>query len=306
MIFLLVLVVLIGVLIAFNYHSGIPVEKLIPKYTTPESEFLLFGGMKVHYRVTGKGPTLVLLHGVASGLHTWNSWQNRLSNDFTVISLDLPGFSLTGPNPNNDYSVIMYMKLLDALFDKLQIDSCFMAGNSFGGFLTWNYAIFNPVRVKKLILIDAAGFLARPEKGNLGFMLAMNPFTKWITYRITPKSIVKKSVEDVYGDKDKVKSKRVQTYYDLNLRKGNREALSQILINLRDMNDQLSSINRISQPTLIMWGDKDKVILLENAEKFRQAISDSRLIIYPGVGHIPMEEIPGTTANDARIFLIDK
>lgn len=302
---LLIVLLLVATFVAFNYNSGTPVEDLIEKYTYSESEFLDFEGMKVHYRVTGNGPALVLIHGVASSLHTWEGWHNKLSDSFTVISFDVPGFGLTGPHPKADYSLKMYMKLIDKLLDVLEIDSCYMAGNSFGGYLTWNYAFFKPSQVNKIILIDAAGYDAKKEVTNPGFKLAMGSWTKNITQQITPYFLVKKSVEDVYGDKSLVRDETVQRYYDLMLRKGNREAFSEILINLHSGKVNPDLIDKIAQPTLIMWGSDDRIIDPDDAFTFKDAIKNSRLIIYPGVGHIPMEEIPEISANDARNFLIE-
>ena len=302
---LLLLLILLVSFVFFNYHSGTPVQDLIEKYTYPESDFMTYEGMDVHYRVTGDGPALVLIHGVASSLQTWEGWHWELSNDFTVISFDVPGFGLTGPHPDNDYSVNMYMRLIDNLLDNLDIDSCYMAGNSFGGFLTWNYALHDSTRLKKIILIDAAGYNANREIDNPGFKLAMNPLTRKITHRITPYFLVKKSVEDVYGDKSLVADETVQRYYDLMLREGNRKAFSKILIQLHSGETNPNEINNITQQSLIMWGSEDRLINSGDAQKFKTSIRNSKLIMYEGVGHIPMEEIPVLTAQDAKNYLLD-
>ncbi len=302
---LLMLFLLLVVLVILNYNSGIPVQELKEKYTYSESEFFAYDGMNVHYLVTGNGPVLVLVHGVASSLQTWEGWHRELSNDFTVISFDVPGFGLTGPNPNDDYSVKMYMGLIDNLLNILEIDSCYMAGNSFGGFLTWNYALHNSVRLKKIILIDAGGYNASRDIENPGFKLAMSPWTRKITHRFTPYFLVKKSVEDVYGDKSLVTEKTVQRYYDLLLRKGNREAFSEILLNLHGDMVNPNLIQNIKLPTLILWGSNDRIIDSEDAFRFRNAIKNSRVIVYTDVGHIPMEEIPELSAQDARKYLLN-
>jgi len=302
---LLLILLILAVFVIVNYNSGIPVEKLSKKYTYPESGFMAYDGMQVHYRKTGKGPALILLHGVASSLHTWEGWHKELSNDFTVISLDVPGFGLTGRNPKDDYSVKMNMAMLDKLLNELDIDSCFMAGNSYGGFLTWNYALHNASKVKKIVLLDAGGFNANRKISNPGFKLAMNPYTKKISQRITPYFLVKKSIYDVYGDPSKVSNEIIQRYYDMILRKGNREAFSIILNNLHSGNSSIDQISNITQPTLIMWGSHDRIIDPEDASIFQNAIKNSKLIMYPGVGHIPMEEIPLITSSDAKKFLLN-
>ncbi len=302
---LLLILLVLAIFVIFNYNSGIPVEKLTKKYTYPESKFLEYDGMQVHYRKTGNGPILILLHGVASSLHTWEGWHDELSNDFTVISLDIPGFGLTGPNSRDDYSVEMNMSMLDKLLNKLDIDSCFMAGNSYGGYLTWNYALHNVSKVKKIVLLDAGGFNANRKINNPGFKLAMNPYTKKISQRITPYFLIKKSIQDVYGDPSKVTNDIVQRYYDMILRKGNREAFSIILKNLHSGNSSTDQINNITQPTLIMWGSQDRIIDPADASVFQNAIKNSKLIMYPDVGHIPMEEIPIKTSSDVKKFLLN-
>ena len=101
--------------------NGIPVQQLYPTYKTPESDILEVEGMPLHYRVTGSGPDLLLVHGVTSSLHTWNGWHQALSKDFRVISFCVPSFGLTGPHPKNDYSLAMYMRVIDTLLNHLKV-----------------------------------------------------------------------------------------------------------------------------------------------------------------------------------------
>ncbi len=299
---ILLMLVIIGIT---GYEKGQNVENLKKKYTYPESAFVEIEGMNVHYRKTGQGIPLILLHGVASSLHTWNDWQKELSKDFTVYTLDEPSFGLTGPHPKDDYSLDMYMRFLDAFIEKMGIDSCYMGGNSFGGFLTWNYALHNPQVVQKAILSDAAGIsTAGHFQRTLGFALAAGRFTKNITHRITPRFLVNFSVKQVYGDNSKIKDGQTQLYYDLLTRDGNREGFSEVLNMIVNDKNNEKDIKQVSQPTLIIWGDKDRIIPLEDATTFHELIPNSELIIYEGVGHIPMEEIPKKSVQDAKAFLL--
>jgi len=122
---------------SFGLHPGIPVEKLKSKYSTPESQFFSIEGMNVHFRKTGKGPALLLIHGIGSSLHTWKDYHDLLSDSFTVISLDIPGFGLTGPTPNQQYSFGLYSRVFAGLLDHLNIDAAYVTGNSLGSILTW-------------------------------------------------------------------------------------------------------------------------------------------------------------------------
>lgn len=77
----------------------IPLDVLIPKYTDATSQFINIDGVDFHVRQKGKGPTVILLHGILSSLQTWEGWLSKLSKSFHVVSIDLPGHGLTGPDP---------------------------------------------------------------------------------------------------------------------------------------------------------------------------------------------------------------
>lgn len=287
--------------------GNLSLEQLKKKYTTKESQFVWINGMHIHYRLTGKGPLLLLVHGIGSSLHTWSEWHDYLSKDFTVVSLDIPGFGLTGGHPYHDYSFPMYNSVFDQLLDHLQADKVFMVGNSLGGLLTWHYALHAPERLHKIVLMDAAGFnTTKAELSDIGFHLTIHPFTKKISHYFTPRSLIKSSYSNAVYDASKITEKQVDTYYELLLRKGNRENFSAILENLiLTNNNPVGSIRKIQTPTLIMWGEEDNLINVSCAYKFKQTIKGSKLLIYEKVGHLPMEEIPERSAQDTKSFLLD-
>ncbi|UCH10746.1 MAG: alpha/beta fold hydrolase, partial [Fidelibacterota bacterium] len=114
--------------------------------------------MEVHIRDQGTGPAVVLLHGMFSSLHTWDGWVEALQDSFRMIRLDLPGFGLTGPRPDADYSLSEYVGFMDALLDELGVERAILVGNSLGGGIAWEYSLAHPSRVEGLILIDAVGY----------------------------------------------------------------------------------------------------------------------------------------------------
>ncbi len=257
--------------------------------------------MRVHYRVEGNGPPLLLLHGTAASLHTWEGWVQELKKDFKVISLDLPAFGLTGPNPKNDYSIGYYVEFLHRFMDRLGIHQFHLAGNSLGGQIAWNYALAYPHQVKKLVLIDAAGY-GMGHKVPFVFTLARTPGLKTLMAYLSPRFMFSKSIEEVYGNDALVTDSLVDRYYELTLRDGNRKAFVE-RANL-DFSFQAGRIKEVETPTLILWGELDEWIPLAHGQQFHQDIPNSQLIVYPGVGHVPMEEIPAQTAADARAFLL--
>ena len=278
-------------------------DDLKSKYTSSESKFINVNGMNVHYRDQGQGPTLLLLHGVNASLHTWEGWVESLSSDFRVISLDLPGHGLTGPDPNEQYSWQQTAAFVVAFANQLKLDKFHLAGNSRGGAVAWQLALFYPHRVNKMILLDAAGI---PWEDPLPLPLKMQlmPVSKHISTVLTPKWLVRQSVDSVYGDPDKITPEIYDRYHSLLLRKGNRRASSQVLAQTFDQEWFHSRLPEIQHPTLILWGTEDQWIQLKYGQRMHKLLPNSKMITYAGVGHIPMEEIPQQTALDAKRFLL--
>lgn len=299
---ILVALMLLGVVAAVFYRSDIPVEELKLKYTDSASQFIDIYGMPVHYKVEGSGPVLVLIHGTASSLHTWDGWVAELKNDFTLVRMDLPAFGLTGPNADNDYSIERYTNFIHALMGKLGYSKFSLAGNSLGGRIAWSYTVAYPNEVDKLILIDASGYPKETKDISFAFRMGTTPVLKKLMEYISPRSLFVKSINEVYGDDSKVTDELVDRYYELGLRTGNRKAL------VARMNQAMlfdtSAITTITAPTLILWGEQDIWIPLEDGERFHRDIRSSVLKTYSGVGHVPMEEIPKISAADARSFLM--
>lgn len=293
---------ILAVLILIFRTPDISPEKLSSKYTNDASRFLGIQGMQLHYRDEGPGEDnlpIVLIHGTSSSLHTWDSLVAALPEK-RCIRLDLPGFGLTGPDPKRDYSIQNTVKIVDELLQYLKIDSCIIAGNSLGGFIAWSYALVYP-RAKKMILIDAAGFNSGTKGKNLAFQLARIPVVNQLLKIVTPRSIVRKSLEQSYGDPSKVTDELVDRYFELNCRTGNRQALLD-RFNLPFSGDT-NHIKDIKIPVLILWGQKDQLIPVSQANKFETALPNNQKIIYPELGHVPMEESPELVARSIRNWL---
>lgn len=284
------------------WKTDIPVEEIIEKYAYDNSQFFELDGMNVHYRITGNtGETVVLLHGTASSLHTWEGWTSELSKYYRVVSFDMPGFGITGPEPNDVYTRERYLKFIDDVLVKLNIDSCYMAGNSFGGYMTWSYAAKHPDKVKKIAILNSSGYPRGKQPTTLGFRLQTVEWLQPVVANITPRWIVRKSVKMVYYDDAKITEQLVQRYFDLLLREGNRGGLTGKMtqINYKHTDE----IKLVQCPTLIMWGDDDRLVNVRDAPKFHTDIPNSELIIYENMGHVPMEEIPERTVSDFMAFL---
>lgn len=302
---------LVVVLCASWYRQDISVADLESNYLTPQSSYITVDGCNIHVRQQGKGTPLFLLHGSFASLHTWDTWESELSKHYHTISLDFPGHGLTGPVASQKYSTDDYEQLVIHLADQLKIDSFFVAGNSMGGQVAWKLALHHRTRVKKLVLIDAAGYwkistdsTSRKQSRPFIFKLLQNDLMAKSMIKITPRFLFKMNLKQVYGDPSKVKETDVDRFYNLMLREGNRASTMQRL--RQPGKDLQDSIRYISTPTLIIWGDKDAWIPVSNAYRFKNDIKGAELKVFEGVGHVPMEEIPETTVSAALNFLQSK
>lgn len=288
------------------YTPDIPLNDLKKKYANAASQYTEIQGMPVHYRSEGSGPALILLHGNGSSLHTWDAWLDILQHDFRVVRLDLPGFGLTGPAPDGDYRIDRYVEFLRAFTASLDIDRFHLAGNSMGGHIAWSYALKYPTDVDRLILIDAAGYPqpTQDEEVALVFRLARLPIVNWLLTLVNSRDLTERSLRDVYANPDQITEALVDRYYELALRPGNRRAFVARALEARDT--ALADHRQLSQPTLILWGAEDRWIPLKNGRGFAAEIANARLRVFPGVGHLPMEELPGPSARAVLTFLRDE
>lgn len=297
-------IALIVILLVVICEKDRPVEELIPLYANKDSKFMDLMEMKVHYRDEGVASDtlpLILLHGMSSSLNTWDSVVISLKPHRRVISLDLPGFALTGPSPEMAYNFPYYSKFIDSFATRLKIKRFILAGNSMGGAISWNYALHNPSRLAKMILIDAAGYPKKGESGSLGFKLASTPVINNLLLYVTPKALVRKSLETVYYDPARVTDEQVERFHDVAIREGNREVA--LMIFKGSFKGNPESIKEIKTPTLILWGDKDNLIGVNNVENFLRDIKGSKAEVYKNVGHVPMEEVPGKVAASILSFV---
>ena len=276
-------------------------NELIQKYSLVNSKFMELFGVKVHYCDEGSGEVILLLHGVFSSLHTFNRWAEILSKSYRVIRLDLPGFGLTGPSVDNEYAFDLYVGYLSKFMDNLGVRDFHIAGNSFGGWIAWEYAVSNEDRVKKMILIDSAGYVTG-RNYPLPFIIAQTPVLRNVfSYEIAPKFVVRRFLRQVIKDHAVVSDQLVNQYYDIIHRKGNLKAFLRIANSKFVQNTR--ALKSLKTSTLVLWGSEDAWISSSDAERFRNDLQHVSVKVYAGVGHIPMEEIPEESALDVLNFL---
>ncbi|MEO7392225.1 MAG: alpha/beta hydrolase [Ramlibacter sp.] len=286
-----------------------PVDELKVRWARPPSRFMEVNAQQVHFRDEGPHDDpapIVLLHGTSASLHTWDGWAQALRDKRRVIRFDLPGFGLTGPNRQNDYSTETYVLFVRAMMDKLGVRRFVLAGNSLGGQIAWSAAAAMPDRVVGLILVDASGYppetVTSTQSIPIGFRLAAIPGLRLLTHYLLPRGVVESSLRNVYGDPSKVTSELVDQYWAMARREGNRAALGRRIE--QGYTGDVAQLKSIRAPTLLLWGGKDRLAPIDFAHWFERDIPNSRLVVFDDLGHVPQEEDPARTVAEVKRFLV--
>jgi pimeloyl-ACP methyl ester carboxylesterase len=287
-------------LIAWQWKGDLPLDQLKASWATGASRFVEVDGLDVHYRDEGAGSPIVLLHGTGASLHTWDAWADVLSASHRVVRLDLPGFGLTGPHPQGDYRIDTYVELVDHFVGRLGLDRFALGGNSLGGQIAWRFAVLHPAEVSALVLVDSAGY-PRTVGAPLAFRIGHWPIVSSLLPHLDPRLLVERTLRQTYGDKSRVTPELVERYYELTLRPGNRAAFA--ARTATPFEDQTAGLRELHVPTLILWGRKDALIPVSDAQRFAADIPGATLRVYEGLGHVPMEENGRSTATDVYEFL---
>ncbi len=305
----LILVVVLFAGMGLSWAPDRSVDSLKERWAPAPSQFIPLQGMQVHLRDEGPRDDpepIVLIHGTSASLHTWDGWTAALKGQRRVIRMDLPGFGLTGPAPDGDYRMTRYADFIAALLDQLGVHRAVLAGNSLGGGVAWRTAVQHPERVSRMVLVDASGYPLQSTSVPLGFRLAQIEWLKPLMSRLLPRCMIESSVRNVYANPDKVTPELVDRYYELTLRAGNRESLTQRM-KLRETDTQSAGlIATIGQPTLILWGAQDRLIPEPSGQRFHQDIAGSQYVVFDSLGHVPQEEDPQRSVAEVLKFLTAK
>jgi pimeloyl-ACP methyl ester carboxylesterase len=241
--------------------------------------------------------TLVFIHGLSG---SWPNWLEQLpvfAAEHRVIALDLPGFGHS-PMPAGDISISGYARLLDHLFDELEIDAAAVVGNSMGGFIGAELAIAFPQRVERLVLVSAAGLSTYNDPRTARAMPTLRRLE-----RITAASAAwVASKSDAVALRPRLREAALNLVMAHPNRLPAALAAEQIrgagtpgfLQGLEAVIDYhvRERLPEIACPTLIVWGDRDRLISVRDADVFAELIPNSRKVIFEDTGHMAMLERP--------------
>jgi len=300
-------IALLALVYALMWRGDIAYRTLEARYGAPTSHYLdLPDGVRLHYRDEGepKGPVVMLLHGYSASSVDWDDWVSKLGSTYRIIAPDMPGHGLTRAPTGYRSGSRTQVNVVDDLVKALHLAPFVIGGNSMGGGIAWRYTLAHPERIKGLLLVDAAGWPApkEPHQGALAFQILANPLATAALRNLDNTSLVKQGLEAAMVDQSKVTPAMVRRYAEFSRAPGHRDILTRRPLGPDDA-ATVQRLGLIAVPTLIMFGDQDRIIAPIDGQRFKDAIPGSTLIIYRGLGHVPMEQNPDLTAADLSTWL---
>lgn len=290
----------------FLYAGDTDRTEMIDKYANAQSKFMDDGnGGQIHYRDEGNqnGPAILLIHGANSHLQTWEGVVDNLKSKYRLISYDQPGHGLSGASGADDYRGDAMAMAGVKILDELGVEKAIWVGNSMGGWVSWRAALKFPDRVASLVLMNASGAQDGEKiEPYLGAKLMQSSIGQTILPYVAPRSIVKQSLQQSVYDPNVMHDALIDRYWELVRFPTNRQAT--IIRSQTDREpEKWDEIESINVPTLILWGEQDNVIPVSHAKLFNGKIKNSKMIIYPNIGHLPMEENPIQISKDIDAFI---
>ena len=241
-----------------------------------EESFIEVNGIRVRYVEKGSGKNVILVHGLGGSLESWRNNLEHLSSMFRVVALDLPGFGFSD-KPDVEYTPWFYADFLPKFLSRLGIRKACLVGHSMGGLVALATSIRHPEIVEKLVLVDAAGlddWTAKVVREAMGEW--------WNMERL------KRFYEEYVGKPDeKILELRLKLYEDEGLRRAYLSALKAL-----EKTISPEEVSKVSAPTLIIWGEGDRLTRPEGGVKLKSTIKGSRLVVFKDVSHTPHADKP--------------
>ena len=254
---------------------------------------------ELHYETHGDGDPVLCLHGLGACLYTWRNLIEPLSQSHKLILVDLKGCGESPKPRDGRYSVQDQAELIYRFIQHHDLRNLTLIGTSYGGAVSLMVATMlcemDPARLSKLILIDSAGY---DDSLPWHLKLLKTPVLGWLSIYLPPsKASTRRVLRYVYYNRRLITKEQVETYSKPIRSPGARQAVLQTARQAVPKNiDELTpKYKDICVPTLIVWGEEDKVIPLKIGKMLAEAIPDSKLVVLPEVGHAPQEEAPEKT-----------
>jgi len=282
---------------SYLYNSAIDGQRRDAKLTIKSVDIPDF---KIVYAEGGTGDTIIMVHGFGGSKDNWLKMAKYFTPNYRVIIPDLPGHGESSKPQNAKYNHMSQVERLNLFAKELKLAKFHLVGSSMGGNIAGNYAADYPEMVSTLALFDASG-VASPIISEL-FLLLKKGQNPLIVEKVNDYD---KFLEFVF-----VKPPQSPAFINQYLAQ---QAIEYAPLKKKIGNDMWpdtfilgKKLNKITAPTLIVWGDSDKVLHISSVPIFEKNIKNSKSVIVKECGHLPMMEKPEETATIYQDFLKGK
>ena len=264
-------------------------------------------GSGLYYEESGQGDPILLIHGFGANLYTWRYIIPALSRHHHVIAVDLKGFGNSPKPSEGNYTAYDQARLVYRLIQEKNLHNLTIIGHSFGGgvaLVTSAYlAEHDPERQKNLVLIDSASYL-QPMPWFIDILATpvLGPLTAWL---LPDEVQTHKVLELAYHNPDVIPVTAVAAYARPLAMPGGKHAT--IMTARQSVPSDIDALTlkyrNIKVPTLILWGDDDKIVPLISGKRLHEDLPNSAIVVFESCGHIPQEEMPLATQSAIEGFL---
>lgn len=278
------------------YDNSIKIERSL--YGLEPKTFTTTDNITFHYYEAGKSdaPTLVLVHGFSADKDNWLRFARHFSDNYHVIIPDLPGHGETGYDPKLAYDIPSQVARLHNFLDQLNLHNMHMAGSSMGGAITATYALTYPKDILSIALFDAAG-VTSPAVSDFGKLIAENRNPFFMDNEDQIDNFLGFAMADPPYMPGPVKHAVARKYIQ------HKPELKKIFADIYNKNLIDDQLGNIHAPTLVLWGKQDRLLDVSMADVYAHGIQGAEKVVLDGVGHLPMLERPGESANIYLDFL---
>jgi pimeloyl-ACP methyl ester carboxylesterase len=249
--------------------------------SAPPQGFVTVFGAKIHYVDQGKGPVVILIHGLGDNIAVWQASIAALSPKYRVIAYDQLGFGQSD-KPIMAYRVGTLVDFLDGFMKALHIGRASLVGNSLGGWVAIDFALKYPEKVDRLVLVDSAGYAGwpSPEIAN--------------ALRLASRADFEKLLPLTFFDKAAFASAEViDEAFAQHIAAGDGYTIQQLLDSAARREDVIDGrVKKLKQPTLIVWGGADRLVPLDLGNRLHRDIANSGLYVIENCGHMSQVECP--------------
>jgi pimeloyl-ACP methyl ester carboxylesterase len=266
------------------------------------------------------GEPAVYVHGLGGSATNWTDLADLLSGRLSGEALDLPGFGRSGPAPGQDYTLAGHARTVTAYLEHRGGEPVHLFGNSLGGAVTVLVAAARPDLVRTLTLVSPAMPSLRPRRGSdVTLPLLLVPGLGRLVQRrldtLPAERRARAVLELCFGDPSVVPDNRfAEAVEEVVRRRGLPWAMDAFTASLRGIARSYAlpgarslwrHAARIQAPTLVIWGELDKVVSAALAPRTAAILPDARLLLLPGIGHVAQMEVPDVVARAVLALLED-